>query len=849
VSESLLDRLRSDGARVSRGGFSINREKAREKLSKFQLVAPHHYVLEFVQAAYLLDATYVDIDLDTDDMRMTFDGQTFDRRHLEYLYRAGFSRADTPVLRALRHVAIGVTAGWALDPGIFFVEVDDGTKRLRLMLSRDGDDEIEELDSLGESRTVIYLCENLRASHIIEYFRYLRDELAETVALREYCAHADIPILVNGESVSRGHRLRECAQGVVYIDTAHEKGRLGVTFDARIAQSHIQVLTNGVLATEVYGSEEPFGFDVVIDSNRLDKGLSQSEVVRNEAWHHVRDIVIKEALYRSLANYVRGIDDVTAATNAEALRQAAAWTWSIDSKPLDESLRRSVHQARAALRTARIWNYAHRSRAEDAGAHQTPLTSLQDLDRVFDGEAVPTSSWKLQDSQATGIPTSVLVSPKYRHIFEQTFGTRLRDVTADIQQAMQRIQRIHEFARRGKPRQPDPNYFMAHRVVDDGAFRAFLGIRVGDRRTNAGSTVKWTGQKLVLHERELGVAYPNLHIWINGPLVFQMESPHFKASRQYADLVEGVLDEVPLLVGEIVERLPPTIIVEWLCTLTDPAAHRRLARRLELPPQRIERCVEEDKNGHSIGWRDFTEPPPPEDDGEIASRIDALGPLSEVRTIELGLERRVSLAELLELHRQEGRLIRAARMFPQLSGPLAVTGGQQEVDLVERFFGPLTDADAEGEHALVNTVRSLSPQAPAKTPVRDERSVIDRRREPTSILEIEPGTTPPEPATPEPARPGFLVSIERTFLAVGGAWEAHDIDLEPRPGAPAALLDTSTCLINASHPIVAKAVEHPDSAPHQRWAETAVWTAIAAGGTRSERELAFEKLSDLVERA
>ncbi|MGM0558604.1 MAG: hypothetical protein ACQEVA_19620 [Myxococcota bacterium] len=852
MSDSLLEGLRSSGAPVSRGGFSIDRAKAREKLSKFQLVDPHHYVLEFVQAAYLLGATYVDIELDTDEMRMTFDGESFGRNEVENLYRASFSRADTPRLRALRHIAIGVTAAWALDPAAFYIDVDDSESRLRATLSKDGQDVLEEFASGGKTETVIYLRESTRASHLLEFFRYLRGELAEAVALREYCAHADIPILVNNEPVSRGHKLPERAGGAVQIDTSHEKGRLGVILEAGIAPTHIQVLTNGVLTSEIHGSELPIGFAVIIDSSRLEKGLSQAEIVRDDAWHHVRDVVIREAVYRSLAAYAREIDDVTAATRADALRRAAAWIWSIDDTQLDEPAARSLNAAKRAMRSARIWNYAYRSSADAARGHETPLASLADIDRTFEGQAVPTSSWSIKDADAPGIPTALLVEPQFRHVFEHHFGARLRDHTSEIEQAMKRIARLHEFARRGKPRRPDPSYFMAHRLVERGDFRAFLGIRIGDRHARNTSTVKWNGRDLVLHERELGRWFPDLHIWINGPLLFQMDAPHFKASKPYLELVEAIMVEVPRLAADITERLPAPKLIDWARTLTDLDKFRELATRLEAPAARTEAMLADYASSvGAVSWDDLTGLPAPPSDDAIAGRIQRVGPLANTPLIEVGLERRVSLEELFEIYQREGRLLRAARMFPQLSGPLAVTGGENEVELVERFFGPLDDANAHGEHEVFEALQSMPPApqpealraSDSSEPEVNAEEVVHPRYELDSRTKTEPPVVPDH----EPPGPRFLESIERAVDTASAERPFRNVVLEMRAGLPAAVLDGSTCVINGAHPIVSAAADHPTSPSHQRWAETAIWTALAAGGTRTEREFAFGQLSDMVE--
>ena len=55
----LIAGLQSDAEFDSDGGFSLDREKAREKMRQFQLADPHRYVLLLVEAAVLRGATTI----------------------------------------------------------------------------------------------------------------------------------------------------------------------------------------------------------------------------------------------------------------------------------------------------------------------------------------------------------------------------------------------------------------------------------------------------------------------------------------------------------------------------------------------------------------------------------------------------------------------------------------------------------------------------------------------------------------------------------------------------------------------------------------------------------------------
>ena len=59
----LVEQLRGEGELLARGAFGLDEERAREKLQSFQLVSPHHYVLELLGCATLLGARHINYDV------------------------------------------------------------------------------------------------------------------------------------------------------------------------------------------------------------------------------------------------------------------------------------------------------------------------------------------------------------------------------------------------------------------------------------------------------------------------------------------------------------------------------------------------------------------------------------------------------------------------------------------------------------------------------------------------------------------------------------------------------------------------------------------------------------------
>ena len=72
-ADDLIRAFQEEGAIKEVGEFTLDRDKAREKLAEFQLPDPHRYVLEVVQAATILGATRLDFSMDADELWISFD--------------------------------------------------------------------------------------------------------------------------------------------------------------------------------------------------------------------------------------------------------------------------------------------------------------------------------------------------------------------------------------------------------------------------------------------------------------------------------------------------------------------------------------------------------------------------------------------------------------------------------------------------------------------------------------------------------------------------------------------------------------------------------------------------------
>lgn len=107
---SLLDRLKAVGEYDSTGRFTLDEEKARQKLARFQLTDPHRFVLELVMAAVRLGARHIEV-LTAPELSVTWTGAAFRPealRDLDHFLLEGPG--------AERHLAIALNAVQQLKP-------------------------------------------------------------------------------------------------------------------------------------------------------------------------------------------------------------------------------------------------------------------------------------------------------------------------------------------------------------------------------------------------------------------------------------------------------------------------------------------------------------------------------------------------------------------------------------------------------------------------------------------------------------------------------------------------------------------------------------------------------------
>ncbi|MAG56327.1 MAG: hypothetical protein CMJ83_08565 [Planctomycetes bacterium] len=282
--EELIHGLKSDGRVVSRGRFTMDDDKAREKMRRYQLEDPRLYVLELVQAAVRRGATRIDFDIDANDVWMRCDGTPFTLAGLSGVFGSLFESSDRDEHYSLQRLAIGLNAALALDPRHLTLRSGDADGVVELKLRPGQPDHLEVIAAppgFDEPKTEIHVRDRFKMGHLSEFFRSGNDQ-QEARYIEERCRYARIPITVNGDDV-----IRSLADGpMVALTDVDLKTLVGTAgFHSRLQDSQVQIVTDGVLITTHEVDCPVPGFLAIVEARGLKKNVSQTDFVRDDAYH------------------------------------------------------------------------------------------------------------------------------------------------------------------------------------------------------------------------------------------------------------------------------------------------------------------------------------------------------------------------------------------------------------------------------------------------------------------------------------------------------------------------------------------------------------------------------------
>lgn len=187
--DEVIERSREAGEFSERKRFSVARSRAIQKMRQFALADSAYYVLEWIQAAVANGATYLDLAVENEEVRMSYVGGGFAREELEALFDFLFASKDDLEVADVRQLALGVNTLLSAQPEVITIESGDGTLEGTTRVELDGRSDTVSVGTPTRPLEGTYI----RASGL----RRAWGSLKELRAIEERCLTATIPILVN----------------------------------------------------------------------------------------------------------------------------------------------------------------------------------------------------------------------------------------------------------------------------------------------------------------------------------------------------------------------------------------------------------------------------------------------------------------------------------------------------------------------------------------------------------------------------------------------------------------------------------------------------------------------------
>lgn len=554
-TDDLISALCAGGRVDSHGSFTLDREQAREKLRAFQVAEPHRYVLHIVALAVLRGATALDFEIDSDDLWARFDGAPLSAQDFEDLYGASFAESPDDVERARQQLALAIHAALALEPRRVSITSGPPEARVRLVARPGAEDRVEQA-AAGEG-TEIHVKLAL-GSVVGRFFRRLRGQLPEVLALRERARHAPIPITLGGEGLSAG--IAAAVPGLTHaITLADTDGRTCFAGMRPGPCAELRLVRHGVWIETLAPAHLPGEAYAVVVDDALPTDLSATQVVRAERFAGCVALA-EEAIERAMVAWVATLGDGPPPAHVRpGLRQI--WREWPRARAADGPLARAL----AALpwftdMFERTWSFEQVA-ALAAGRGGVGFTTVS-----FAGEL---QSWD-EVILMLAAPTRGEAHPDLL-LLRDLLGAQLRDHTRLLEHAARReANRRRWRASPAKPRLPIERHTAIRELRAGSAERPITGL-VGLRALSPDpSTLRALADGHALAERRLALPSPlPLDIALDG-LDPDAEFTGPRLDGRLALALLAALDAALGLVEDVLSRSP------------EPADRHTVQRYLEL---------------------------------------------------------------------------------------------------------------------------------------------------------------------------------------------------------------------------------------------------------------------------
>ncbi len=349
--DDVIARSRQPGGFVERKCFAVARSRAIEKLRRFALADPHYYILELIQGAIANGASYVDLELSSAEVRLSYVGGGFAPDELAQLFDFLFASKENVDFADVRQLALGLNALLLFRPDEVVIESGNGTPKGTTRVRIDGRSEAVEV---GRPEGVLRGT-FLRASGLHRGLLGRGPQLGELSAIEERCLTAPVSIIVNSEPIfgwghSRVPRLPGYGRTLSF-DEGDLYGTIGLAPGE--GYDYFKLLTWGVWVDAVRADVLPgIRLGGIVGFDRLHKTADHAAVVQDDRL---------QELWTRLRPYARML--------AEGRRGTAAHEmWTLDGRALRSAdIRETFRRCRTVVAVARHGPGGIELRARRAG--------------------------------------------------------------------------------------------------------------------------------------------------------------------------------------------------------------------------------------------------------------------------------------------------------------------------------------------------------------------------------------------------------------------------------------------------------------------------------------------------
>ena len=283
--EAVIARSRQPGGFSERKQFTVARNRGIQKLRRFALADPHHYILELIQSAIANGARHIEILLEQTRCTLSYIGGGLLEAELGQLFDFLFASKDRTDIGHVRELALGINAVLLFQPDRVVVESGDGTLRGTTRMVLHGDTDEVEVGRPERPLTGTYVhVEGMKRARL-PGGRAVSDPPRERGVIEIRCLAAPIPIIVNHESLFGYSSQRMPGlfgyRKTLAIDEGDLYGTIGL--EPRFGDPSFQLLTRGVaIATKEHPMLARQRIGGIICFDGLRKTVDHSGIVDDE---------------------------------------------------------------------------------------------------------------------------------------------------------------------------------------------------------------------------------------------------------------------------------------------------------------------------------------------------------------------------------------------------------------------------------------------------------------------------------------------------------------------------------------------------------------------------------------